>query len=424
MPGGKGRIKQGLRHGWDTWCGNLVPQGLARRNWRLSLAMQAAWSWFLGTSIMATYYTEVMHLSQLQVYLLQTTWAVIATLGTIPAGWLADRYGLRRVMICGTAVHLGQSIFFAFCTQDWQFEIALALAGVQVAMLGGSTETLVATSLRRVMPDRRAERQLRFKEYQHAALRARSFMGVVGMLLGNFLGTQINMRLPFILQGFVYLVPLVAAWKCTEPREPAHHLSLDDIIKRMRIMMVDRPMIRWTVVSYVTTGATTIAGFWLVQPLMRGASIPIALFGWIYAAQALCIGVLSWPLQRLGTKHPVVMWGSLALAAGGGSLAAGLNLGIASPILLLLCFSLARAGMMPFIQSHLAKELEEDEQTRATDLSIVDSVQTLVFAVIGPIVGGIASMTSIYVAFLALGGGCLIFNCVALLELRRAPRQP
>lgn len=424
MPGGRRRIKQGLRHGWDTWCGNLVPQGLARRNWRLSLAMQAAWSWFLGTSIMATYYTEVMHLSQLQVYLLQTTWAVIATLGTIPAGWLADRYGLRRVMICGTTVHLGQSIFFAFCTQDWQFEIALALAGVQIAMLGGSTETLVATSLRRVMPDRRAERQLRFKEYQHAALRTRSFMGIVGMLLGNFLGTQINMRLPLILQGFVYLIPLVAAWKCVEPREPAHHLSLDDITKRIRIMMVDRPMIRWTVVSYVTTGATTIAGFWLVQPLMRGASIPIALFGWVYAAQALCIGVLSWPLQRLDTKHPVVMWGSLALAAGGGSLAAGLNLGIISPILLLLCFSLARAGMVPFIQSHLAKELEEDEQTRATDLSIVDSVQTLVFAVIGPIVGGIASMTSIYVAFLALGGGCLIFNCVALLELRRAPRQP
>lgn len=425
MPGEDRAVedKPWLRHHWDMWAGNLVPPGLARRNWRLSLLIQASWSWYLGASIVSTYYTEVIGLSQLQVYLMQTTWAVMATLGTIPCGWLADRYGLRRIMICGTVLNLVQSAYFATCTEFWEFEIALVGSGIQIAVLGGSTETLVATSLRRVLADR-YERRQRFEEFQHAAVQTRAFVAPASMLLGNALGTQVNMRLPFMLQGLIYIVPVVAAWKSIESREPVPHLSLDDVLKRVRILMVDRPKIRWTVVSFVTTGATTIAGFWLVQPLMRGAHIDVALFGWIYAGQSLCIGAFSWPVRHLRAGHPVLRWGILAAAAGGGALAAGMNWGLGSPILLLLSFSLARAGIIPFIQSHLAQELEDDDKTRATDLSIVDSMQTLAFAAAGPIIGGVASTTSIYVAFLGIGGVCLTLNIVALIGLWRASRLP
>lgn len=423
------RVKEKLRYDWESWRGTRVPPGLARRNWRLCLLIQASWTWFLGTAVISTYYTEVMHISQLEVYGLQATWAIAATAGTIPAGWFADRYGIRRVMICGTSLYLVQTTYFALCRDYWQFEIALVLSGLQLALVGGTVDAVVALSLKQTELDAN-ERHERFTEYQHVAVLSKSFVAPLGMLLGGFLATHINMHLPFILQIGVYVVPFVASLKLVEPRQ--HDVSTRaewsfksfwaDITKRRRILLVERPIIRWAVVAYVTTGATTIAGFWLIQPLMRDAGIPVAFFGWIYACYSVTTGTAAWITQRLHNKHLLVRWSVLLLAAGGGSVIAGLNLSLASPIVLLLCFSLARAGVGQTIQNHLAKQLQDDHATRATDLSIVDSIETVVFAVVGPAIGGLADGTSVHVAMLCLGGFCLTLASVALAGLHRASR--
>jgi MFS family permease len=414
------RAKRSLKRDWNALLGTIIDEPSTRRNWRLCLVLQASWAWFLSTSFMTTYYREDMHLSQSQVYILQISWASVFAVGTSLGGWLADRWGIRRVMICGTLLHLAQTVYFSTCREFWQFEIALLFAGAQGALLGGSTDTLCTATLRKGVIDRSIREEL-YKQYQHASLQVRSFMAPLAILLGNYLW-RIDVHLPSRLQIVVYLVPAIVVWKVAEPRIPAPHLTRDIIAKRLRMLMIDRKDIRWASAVFVVSGASSIAGFWIVQPLMVDAHIGKSLFGWIYASQSICIGVFSWvtkPLQKLST---VAMWSCLAATTSIGALGASLG-GILGVVLVLVGFSLTRASLGPFLATYLFHALGENDETRATDISIIDSLQTAVFVVVGLVMAGISDAVSAEATFLTIGVICSTLSSVALFRLWRATRS-
>ncbi|HJP95959.1 MAG TPA: MFS transporter [Candidatus Saccharimonadales bacterium] len=414
-------LRSTLRGSRAALLGAQLPPGSARRNWRMIMIIQWVWAGFLGTSIMSTYYTKEMGLSNVQVYTLQTTWAVVATLGTTVGGWLADRYGIRKVMLWGTGVNFVQVIYFATCQSFWQFEIALVGTGAQAALLGGTCDTLCTATLRRTIPETERREEL-FQQYQRVASRLRSVSIIFATLCGNYMATHINMHLPFIVQGFVTAVPIIAVWRVVELREPAPHLTLNTIRKQLRLLLMDRPDIRWAVASYVITGASTIAGFWLIQPRMLDAGISPRNFGWIYACQSLCMVFFTWGTKALQRASPVVMWGFIAIAAGIGALVGGLNTGHSGLVALLVGFSLFRACAAACLAIYLYKRLGEDDITRSIDISIVDAIQTLAFGAVGLGVGFVADTASPETAYLVIGGGCLILNSVVLFRLWRATR--
>lgn len=415
------RLRAIVWKGQVALLGMHLPPGLSRRNWRMTMVIQAAWACFLGTSIMSTYYTKEMGLSNTQVYALQATWALVATLGTTVGGWLADRYGIRKVMLYGTVVSVAQAVYFSTCQAFWQFEIALVGTGIQAALLSGTCDTLCTATLRRSVakPEHREEL---FRQYQRVASRVRALTTLVATLGGNVLATQISMRLPYILQIAVNLVPLIAVWRSVEPREPAPHLTLNTIRKQLRVLLVDRPDVRWAAASYVITGATSIAGFWLVQPYMTGVGVHTSSFGWIYASQSLCIGMLTWSTRALQRASPVVMWGVIAAYAGLGAIGAGVNNGYLGIVAVLVGFALFRACGVACLATYLYKRLGEDDVTRSIDISIVDAIQTLVFGVVGLGVGFVADSASPQTAYVVIGGGCLTLNSVVLFGLWRATR--
>lgn len=416
------RLRTMLRKSRAALFGTELPSGLGRHNWRMIMIIQAAWACFLNTSIMSTYYTKEMGLSNTQVYALQATWALIATLGTTVGGWLADRYGIRKVMLWGVVVHVTQAAYFSTCRAFWQFEIALVITGIQAALLGGTCDTLCTASLRRTVaaPDQREEL---FKQYQRVVSRVRALAFIVATLAGNALATHIDMRLPSILQVVVNLVPLIAVWRVVEPREPAPHLTLNTIRKQLRVMLADRPDVRWAVASYVITGATSIAGFWLVQPYMTDVGVDTSSFGWIYAAQSVCIALFTWLTKALQHAAPVVMWGVLAATTSLGALGAGLTGNYFGIVLALAGFALFRACSVACLATYLYKRLGEDDVTRSIDISIVDAIQTLVFGAVGVGVGYVADSASPQTAYAVIGGGCFILNLVALVGLWRVSRS-
>jgi hypothetical protein len=270
--------------------------------------------------------------------------------------------------------------------------------------------------------DQTAREEL-FKQYQRTAMRLRAFTGIVSILVGNFLATHISMRLPFILQSIVFLAPAIAAWRVVEPRDPAPQLMiLSTIRKQLRVLMVDRPDIRWAVAVFVVTGSASVAGFWLVQPRMIDMGISRGNFGWIYACQSLCIALFTWIVKPLQKTTPVVLWGWIGAATGFGALAAGLSTNYVGLVLMLVGFSLSRACSAACLASYLFNRLGEDDVTRSIDLSIVDAIQTLVFGVVGVGVGIIADSVSAQAAFLVIGGSCVALNSIALFGLWRATR--
>ena len=69
------------------------------------------------------YYSHHFHLAKAQAGVLAAAYAAGTLLGSIPAGWMAARVGVRATILTGLGLMIGSSVVFAFAQDvallDW-----------------------------------------------------------------------------------------------------------------------------------------------------------------------------------------------------------------------------------------------------------------------------------------------------------------
>ncbi|HJP80965.1 MAG TPA: hypothetical protein VJ841_01040, partial [Candidatus Saccharimonadales bacterium] len=70
---------------------------------RRCITLEVLLAMFFGTSIMQTYYAS-LGLGQDHVNNLQSIQAIMMVVTDIPSGYLADRFGVRRLIILGVSI--------------------------------------------------------------------------------------------------------------------------------------------------------------------------------------------------------------------------------------------------------------------------------------------------------------------------------
>jgi MFS family permease len=119
-------------------------------------------------------YTERLDLSKAEAGVLSASYAIGALLGSLPAGWMAARWGVRPAVLTGLAVLGVSSVVFGFAQNVWLLDVARFAQGAGGGGLwAGGLAWLIAAAPR----DRRAE-------LMGSALGA----AIVGALLGPALG--------------------------------------------------------------------------------------------------------------------------------------------------------------------------------------------------------------------------------------------
>ncbi len=381
-----------------------MDEEIERRNTRVCVALDFVRQIFLGSSVMNTYYTDAHGLTQTQIFWLQTTLNVVFVLSDMPFGYLADKFGVRRVIFTGNLLQLAQGSGFMLCTTFWQFQLALIGTGLYVSAQSNSSSSLITASVAYIKDGE--ERAARYEAYESAASRARSWGICVGTLGGGMAVYLGGISVPFMVQPFIWLVCLCLGFGL---RKPTHQIqihttrrSLRDIVK---LMLRDRPAVRYAILLYASVSCCTFVAFWIFQPRLKVAGVEPKYFGVIYFCQYAIVASLTLLNRKVrGEKkqHDERIWLWSIIAITSLALCAGVTTSLL-PVLVYMLVSVYAINLLGvIIRSYLHEVLPHDPSSRTTELSVMTSIISLLYAVIGPLVGALIDHVSVGAAYIAI----------------------
>ena len=239
------------------------------------------------------YYAHHFHLAKGQAGLLSASYAAGTLLGSMPAGWMAARLGVRATILTGLGLMIGSSVAFAFAQDIALLDTARFVQGVGGA---GSWAAGLAWLTLRAPASRRAE-------LIGAALAA----SIAGALLGPVLGTaatQTSPKLVFLLVAGLGMLLLL--WTFNEqapaPSAASEPVSFLPALRDRRVLAG----------MWLTTLSALLYGTLSVLAPLRLSHLGASnlTIGFVFLLGAAAAGVVS-PLvgrvaDRRGRRTPVL----------------------------------------------------------------------------------------------------------------------
>lgn len=365
---------------------------------------------------MTTYYLD-RGLDQAQIFMLQATLNLVIVVMEVPFGFLADKIGVRKVMIIGASIMLGESIFFNYCQHFWQFMLALVATGLYVSALSNIANSMMMVSLRQLSDA--GDRQARYQKYLDASRRYGNVGYALAALTSCALVTIGGLQVPYQLQPFISVCALIAALRTVDPNVKPGHISLGSIVKVMRMMLVERRDIRYLLMFYAGIRLTMLLCFWIIQPRMTIAGVPQWCFGIVYATWALSAATLSSLGRDVRIQEAVIPRTLLLFGPVIGVMIGGLTTGI-------LGFAAFMLGLMSItiyadqaLNTFMFEEMPGDTMTQSTELAVASSVASLLFTAVAPFFGALSDAVSLGAAFIVVAVVSLLFNGLSLLLFMR-----
>jgi MFS family permease len=358
------------------------------------------------------YYAERAGLSLAVILALQSFNTALRAGLDLPFGALADRVSRRLCLVAASSgIVLGSAVLLAWpsllgaCMAETVFAVAAALrSGADSALLH---DTLHAAG--------------RLEEYPHAESRGQAFASLgsgAAAVLGGVLAS-IDLALPYVATLATAGAGAALAWTLEERRAP-DHASPSAGRSRMRAaarLAWSTPAIRWTLGVAVLAVSSSHVYFYLQQPYLRAAGVPLALFGVVFAATKLVTALVAASAHRVeatrGQRAAVALMVAVP-ACGLGAMAA-----VRGPIgaLLILTRGLLDGLWMPLVNVFMNRLV--DSRLRATMLSLQSVLARLGLS--ATLAGlGIATARIGLPATLALAAAAVA--CTGSVLLLRAPR--
>lgn len=399
----------------------MTAEEIIRSNRRVCLTFNVLMSMFLGNSVMTTYY--LAHgLSQTQIFILQSTLCVVSIGVDIPCGYIADRIGLRKIVIAGTLVQLVQGVCFMFCQTFWQFMIALVLTGLYIGILKNTTDGVMMLSLKMLKDEALEESQ--YESYLIKNTRYGNIAYALSTLTGGMLVWLGGTALPYYCQPLIYIVGLACACRIINPVISARpqHADKNLVVKVVRMMLVDRADIRYMIGLNSSLQLLMMLCFWVLQPRMQLAGIPTWAYSIVYAVWSGVVSLSANALQNANSRQVGQIWTLLVVAPPVGVAIAGLTSGILGFAALMVGLTVISVFHRRLFRSFLHRALPNDGVMRNTELAVTSTISTLIYAIIAPFFGMLVDETSVGVALVTVAIACFSFSGTSYFLFRRTEK--
>lgn len=224
-------------------------------------------------------------------FLIQALFRVSAFLFEMPSGYLSDRFSRRHILIFGLIIHCVGYATLALAYGFWQILFGEALLGVASALFSGTLEAYTYDLLKR----NHTQHQF-LKEYGSVQtyIEAASFIAAP---IGGYLFARIGGNALLWIESLLCIISIMLAIQMPElteiKRKKAKNKS--DIADALGITIntLKKPKLRNFIIFPSLFGAFTIVLFWILQPVMKTAHVPVELFGFFTALNGLASIVLS-----------------------------------------------------------------------------------------------------------------------------------
>jgi MFS family permease len=383
-------------------------------NYWLCLALELLWAAYFGIAVTVEWYKQ-FGIGLTQIAALQVVMGVFTILFDIPCGWLADRIGVRLVMLMGISMQVVQSALFGlWCTHFWQFCIMLAITGVAWSFTSGTAKAMVKSTV----PER-------VGDYPKRSVQSRALGQLIGIAIGSILLARFDVKAPFIFQPLAFVAALVIGLMLKSSstiKQRVTHPMLKSVIKIGRSMFIERPDVRWVVLLSATANASVLAMSWLVQPDLRNAGVHVNLFGIVFAVRTVATFVLAyfkdWFVRRFGDHGAQAMIIAFVVLC---ALFAGLPTSWSGAIAVFVACAVVTAFSEAIMTDTVNKRMPELEDHATTVYSISTAAQAALF-VVSPLMGWVNDTVSTNVAYFCVAGVTALFGGFCLQRYKHALR--
>jgi MFS family permease len=358
--------------------------------------------------------TQHRSMSLAEAALVDVTFFIAAAVGEVPTGVVADTWGRKTSLACGSALMTLGCVGWAFAPTMPLIMLSYIGMGIGFTFLSGADEALFYESV-----------QFSGRGDDYARLVGRStalFTGALAIssVLGGFLA-EINLVLPFAVSGVALVLMLGVVLTLTEPRSETHdekaRPGFGTILRQSLALMRARPALRYPMLYLALV---PLAGFVMeiifLQPQAVALGVPIA-----------GIGVLSMGLQLVniaassGSDRIRALFGErrILYAAPLIILASIVLLGLLQMLPALLFVAVivfVTAALRPLLLARIQAEVSDE--VRATVLSMQSLMFTFLGAISQPSLAYVADQAGLPAAYFVLAG-CMAVLIVVLLWVSR-----
>ena len=342
------------------------------------------------------------------IFILKSIYSMAIVALEVPSGWMADVWGRKKTLILGALMGSAGFMMYSFSFGFWAFALAEIVLGIGHSFVSGADSALLYESLKA------DKKQDDYVKHEGRITSAGNFAEAIAGIAAGFLAS-VSLRTPFYFQFLVASMAIPAAFLLTEPR--VHYATHVHTLKTLAIdiknALVTQTDLRISILLSAITGTATLTFAWLVQPYFKAIGLRVELYGIMWTALNLSVGVSSafafmWA-GKLKIKYEVLI---IIILLSLGYIFSGLAI---SPggLFFLFLFYLVRGLATPVFKNYI--NTYSENQMRATILSVRNLVIRVIFAAIGPLLGWITDTVSLNMAFIITGAMYLFFSVLVVL---------
>lgn len=384
-------------------------QTYSSNTWKIGAAMVANDSTFtIGVFVV---FMLSIGLSLAEVSIVISSYLILSSIGQVPSGIFADRYGYKTSLIIGSLFFLGGTIFFAFAQNFYWFLTGYSLMGFGSAMKQGADHALLYEGLKA------DEKQNSFKKVAGKLDLYTNILWVITAISGGFL-YSISERLPFYAEIVLVLISTIIIATAKEPKKESKHFPVWDHVKSSLKQAFQTPNFSKIFVFSALIGSIALTTFQYLQPLYKSLEINEVYFGLIAAGTFAVKGFGAWSAEKVGKMFTIDKYIILHAAIFGLFLILLQNtsaLFFIFPILAVFYF--LRGLYAPTVSTYINDKV--DSSNRATMLSVNSQLLTIVTSVSLLFTGYIADRYDLSTTFFVISINSILFLILYVLSLRK-----
>ena len=345
------------------------------------------------SSILTLFYIERgLSLIEISILGVVISWTIIVL--EVPTGIIADRYGGKKTILSGIFALFIYGIVYIFAKNFFIFIFGIFFLGLSISLLSGCVTSLIYDSLIGAKKEKEAKKYI--GNYRSAALIGAIVISPIASIIAkDLINIQFILLLSINLIG--YLVAFIISLTLKEVsfnREVK--LRKRDIIKKgFSNIIYNKSLRRLTLNHGIGFVAILIFGQIIIQPYLRDAKVPIFLFGILYAIINIILFFIyriSHQIERIMGKRQTLLLtlfipGILMISL---SFITNQYFSIVSYILIAVLIPLRD----PLISAYKNVYIESNQ--RATTISIISMIYSLIAIISQPIIGLIAEINLDY----------------------------
>lgn len=384
-----------------------------RRNVKIIYALAFFHMFMLIVPVIVPFF-QSKGLSLSEIFYLQAIYAFAIVVLEAPSGYFADAMGRRLALLIGSVAHGAGYLWLNFADGFWGLVVFELIVGVAMSMLSGADLALLFDT----------EHALAEEECEHTHSLAhlgftKSLAEGSGALLGSLLALW-SFDLMVLVQSLLAWICLLLALMIVEPPYKSsmgedRQLSLRSIYTHL---LFGDKLLRQLFIAIPIYNLATFHVAWLVQPYWEDRGLSLAMFGVLWFAQSLTVGIASkcgYALEKKkGAVFALLVIGLLPVVGHFGMAWVGGWAGIALGFILFFSRGLYQVILVNALNNRVPGSF------RATANSLTSLLFRFGFILTGPLVGYVAEHQGLPLTLNILGLSSVLMFALIMLPLIRA----